>query len=93
MAKIEIVYLFGMLSGLAMVVLRSAAIGLLKRKGVYERTGSPRRLFFSDVLPLRLLFLQGAHFSLSDRLLVIGLFLSWATFLVALILLLLLLLL
>lgn len=46
-----------MLGG-GMILSRFISIFALKKTGLYERSGRPRLLFFSDLLPIRLLCLK-----------------------------------
>ncbi|MGO4552035.1 hypothetical protein AB4059_13180 [Lysobacter sp. 2RAF19] len=56
MALISLMTLF---FGLVSVVLRGRVIDALKEAGVFEKAGSPRRIYYSDLLHFRLLTLAG----------------------------------
>lgn len=44
--------------GAGMILSRFISMFALKKAGLYERLGQPRLLFFSDLLPLKLLCLK-----------------------------------
>lgn len=68
----------GVSSAAVMLVLRVVVIDLLERKGLREELGWPRRFFFSDLLPVRLLFLHNAALGRTDKAVFKIFFFAWA---------------
>lgn len=70
--------------GIAMVVLRMLAYSILRDRDLLKKAGSPRFFFFSDALPIRLLFLRDVSIGGLAR----GVFflyaLSWIIFVISL---------
>lgn len=65
------------ISWLGLIVMRIAVIDLLRRRGVYQKVGAPRQLFFSDLLPIKLLFFYDSSLSSKDRLLLKYFLIVW----------------
>ena len=74
-----------LVSGLSMMMLRIKVYGVLKKKRLLDRLGNPRRFFFSDALPIRLLFLHGQVAGNRDKVLFWIYFFSWAIFVTGLV--------
>jgi hypothetical protein len=82
----EMICVAVLVSGLSMIVLRAKVYGVLKRRRLLDRLGNPRRFFFSDALPVKLLFLHGQVVGNRDKALFWGYFFSWAIFITGLVL-------
>ena len=68
------------ISGLANFVLRFAVIRFLHRTSQFQAAGSPRTLFYSDLLPLRAATLPRQ--SGQDRVLSLAYLATWVSFVV-----------
>lgn len=81
----EMICVAVLVSGLSMIILRINVYGVLKKRHLLDRLGKPRRFFFSDALPIRLIFLRGQVVGNRDKALFWIYFFSWAIFVTGLV--------
>lgn len=84
MMALETICVVTLVSALVMIALRIMAHGVLVERGLLDRLGNPRRLFYSDGLHVRLLFLRASEVGGRNKLLFLCYFCAWVAVLVGL---------
>ena len=85
MKEIKLIYASAVLSGILMIMLRMLVYRLLHDRRLLNKVGRPRLFFFSDTLPIRLIYFRDASIGNFERC-VFGLYaLIWLAFIISLV--------
>lgn len=85
-AATEMICVAVFVSGLIMIVSRLRIYTVLRKKNLLEKLGNPRRFFFSDALPIKLVGIGTSFTERYDRALIWVYLLSWVVFLAGIVL-------